>query len=116
MIFIMILLMKKLLALKWRTIKDFLELGKNEMYICILLKEKEIKWSAWDHQNKNALFFNEKFGSDILNEDENKKDKLSKTLLKYIDLRKSWLNLKNFYKSLEIISEEIDEVIEKNIL
>ena len=66
-----------------------------------------LNWSAWDHQNKNALYFNEKFWSDILNEDINLKEELSKLILKYKDLRKSGLNLKHFYRSLEIIEKEM---------
>lgn len=64
--------------------------------------------SAWNHQNKNAIYFNEKFWSDILDEDDNLNKNLEKTILKYKDLRKSWLNLKNFYKSLEIIELEME--------
>ena len=63
--------------------------------------------SAWDHQNKNAWYFHENFWSDLLDEEDNLSENLKKKLLQYRDLRKQWLNLKNFYRSLEIIEKEL---------
>lgn len=63
--------------------------------------------SAWDHQNKNAKYFKEKFWSDILNQNENLSEKIKEKLLKYKNLRKSWLNLNEFYKPLKIIEKNI---------
>lgn len=63
--------------------------------------------SAWNHQVENALYFNENFQSDIIYEDENLASNLEKKLIKYKDLRKVWLNLKNFYEPLKIIEANI---------
>lgn len=65
--------------------------------------------SAWNHQQKNAEFFKEKYWSEILNENENLAENIFKKLEKYKNLRKSWLNLKDFFKPLEIIEREILE-------
>jgi len=59
--------------------------------------------SAWDHQNQNAIYFNEKFESDILNENEELDLRLKEKLIMYKDLRKNWLNIKNFFEPLKII-------------
>ncbi len=66
-----------------------------------------ISGSASDHQNKNAWYFKENFGSDILDETENLEIELFRKLIKYKWLRKSWLNLDWFFKSLQIIEKEI---------
>jgi len=59
--------------------------------------------SAWNHQEKNALYFNEKFESDILAQNQELSDRLKVKLLKYKNLRKAWLNLDNFFWALKII-------------
>lgn len=66
-----------------------------------------LKESAWNHQQKNAEFFHEKYWSEILEESENLSENILKKLEKYKNLRKSWLNLKDFFKPLEIIENEI---------
>ena len=66
-----------------------------------------LSWSAWDHQTKNAWYFKEKFWSDVLDEEENLEVELFRKLIKYKSLRKSWLNLDWFFKSLQIIEKEI---------
>lgn len=66
-----------------------------------------LTWSAGDHQNKNALYFKEKFWSDILDENNKLEMELFRKLQKYKDLRKSWLNLEWFFKSLQVIEKEI---------
>lgn len=78
--------------------------------------------SAWNHQQKNADFFKEKYWSDVLNENDNLDENIFKKLEKYKNLRKTWLNLENFYKPLEIMEREIlsdyfefDEEIQDNI-
>ncbi len=63
--------------------------------------------SAWDHQNKNALYFKEKFSSDILYPWEDLAEKLKYKLIKYKNLRKAWLNLDSFFKALKIIRANI---------
>lgn len=63
--------------------------------------------SAWDHQNKNALYFKEKFKSDILDENNNLEINLFRKIQRYKDLRKSWLNLDWFFNPLKKIEEEI---------
>lgn len=66
-----------------------------------------LKWSAWDHQLKNALYFKEKFWSEVLEQDKNLTQEIIIKLKKYKDLRKAWLNIKNIMTPLEIIKEEI---------
>ncbi|MFK7779564.1 MAG: UDP-N-acetylglucosamine--N-acetylmuramyl-(pentapeptide) pyrophosphoryl-undecaprenol N-acetylglucosamine transferase [Candidatus Gracilibacteria bacterium] len=63
--------------------------------------------SAGNHQKENAIYFNEKFGSDVLDENHNLEIELFRKLKKYKDLRKSGLNLEGFFKSLQIIEKEI---------
>lgn len=64
--------------------------------------------SAKDHQNKNAMYFKEKFWSDVLDENDNLEIELFRKIKKYQDLRKSWLNLDWFFDSLKIIKKEIN--------
>lgn len=66
-----------------------------------------LMWSAWDHQNENAMYFNENFWSDVLDEENNLEIELFRKIQKYSNLRKSWLNLEWFFKSLQIIEKEI---------
>lgn len=63
--------------------------------------------SAWNHQQKNAEFFKEKYWSDIILEDENLDENIFRKLDKYKNLRKNWLNLKDFFKPLQIIENEV---------
>lgn len=63
--------------------------------------------SAGNHQNINATYFNEKFGSDILDENNNIEIELFRKIKKYANLRKWWLNLEWFFGSLKIIEKEI---------
>lgn len=67
--------------------------------------------SAWDHQNKNALFFNEKFSYDIVNERKDFEINLYRNIKKYKNYRKTALNLKWFFHPLQIIEEEINNNI-----
>lgn len=66
-----------------------------------------LPWSAWNHQDSNALFFKEKYWSDVLDENNNFDIELYRKLQKYKSLRKSWLNLEWFFKSLQVIEREI---------
>ncbi len=68
-----------------------------------------LKWSAWNHQEKNALYFKENYWSEILDDDELLSEKIIDKLTKYKDLRKVWLNLKDFFKPLKIIQKEIED-------
>jgi len=63
--------------------------------------------SAWNHQMLNAKYFKEKFQSDILDETHNLELELFRKIKLYKDLRKSWLNLDNFFLPLKIIKKEI---------
>ena len=64
--------------------------------------------SAWNHQQNNANYFNKEFWSDILDENDNLEIELFRILQKYKDLRKSWLNLNNLLKPLQLIKKEIE--------
>lgn len=64
-----------------------------------------LKNSAGRHQEKNALYFHENFWSDMLDEDTNLEEELYNLLKKYKNLRKSWLNLDNFFDPLIKIKE-----------
>lgn len=63
--------------------------------------------SAQNHQMQNANYFKENFWSDVLNESSQLNLEIFRLINKYKDLRKSWLNTKNFHYSLEKIKEEI---------
>jgi len=66
------------------------------------------KNSAGNHQQKNALYFQGKFQSDILDEKKSLGEEIFKKLQTYKDLRKSWLNLDKFFDPLNIIKKEIE--------
>ncbi|PZM86542.1 hypothetical protein DLH72_00540, partial [Candidatus Gracilibacteria bacterium] len=63
--------------------------------------------SAGNHQTKNAEFFKQNYGSDILFENEQLAENIFIKLEKYKNLRKSGLNLENFFNALEKIEKEI---------
>lgn len=66
-----------------------------------------LKESANNHQTENAMYFKNKFGSDIIEENNNMEIEILKLLKRYKDLRKVWLNLENFFNPLKKIKEEI---------
>lgn len=66
-----------------------------------------LKNSAWNHQVQNAIYFKEKFESDVLFQDDTLSDELKNKLIKYKDLRKAWLNLDKFFNALKIIEANI---------
>ena len=66
-----------------------------------------LNWSAWNHQNMNAEYFHEMYGSDLLDEEQNLEVEIFRRLQKYKSLRKNWLNLEWFFKSLQIIEKEM---------
>ncbi|QFR38890.1 UDP-N-acetylglucosamine--N-acetylmuramyl-(pentapeptide) pyrophosphoryl-undecaprenol N-acetylglucosamine transferase [Candidatus Gracilibacteria bacterium 28_42_T64] len=68
-----------------------------------------LKNSAGNHQLKNAEYFHSEFGSNILDEENNLDLELFRLLQKFKDLRKSGLNLENFFKPLQVIEEHIDK-------
>jgi UDP-N-acetylglucosamine--N-acetylmuramyl-(pentapeptide) pyrophosphoryl-undecaprenol N-acetylglucosamine transferase len=65
--------------------------------------------SAWNHQQKNAEYFHEKFGSNILDEHENLSLEIFRLLQKFKDLRKSGVNLNDFFKALKTIENNFDK-------
>lgn len=67
--------------------------------------------SAWNHQNKNALFFNKNFSYDIVNEENEFEINLYRTIKKYKNFRKTALNLRWFFNPLQIIEEELNNNI-----
>lgn len=73
-----------------------------------------LEWSAWNHQKKNAMYFNEKFWSDIIEESDDLEVEIYKKLQKYKNLRKASLNLNWFFKPLQIIEKEISSENEDN--
>jgi UDP-N-acetylglucosamine--N-acetylmuramyl-(pentapeptide) pyrophosphoryl-undecaprenol N-acetylglucosamine transferase len=64
--------------------------------------------SAGNHQEENAKYFKEKFGSDIINEKDELELKLFRKLKAYKELRKNWLNLDKFFEPLKIIKKELE--------
>jgi len=68
-----------------------------------------LKHSAWNHQQINANYFKEAFWSDILDEENNLSLEIFRTIQKYKDLRKAWLNLDWFFKPLQIIEKEMEK-------
>lgn len=68
-----------------------------------------LKATGWDHQTKNAEYFHEHFGSDVLDEDDAELNlKLFRLIQKYKDFRKSELNLDGFFDGLQTIEKHID--------
>ena len=65
--------------------------------------------SAWNHQQKNATYFYEKFWSDILEDWDMLSQNIQVKLEQYKNLRKWWLNLDDFFTALKTIEREIDE-------
>jgi len=65
--------------------------------------------SAGDHQNKNAEYFHDKFSSDVLDENNNLSLEIFRLLQKYKALRKSGVNLNDFFKSLKTIENYFDK-------
>jgi len=65
--------------------------------------------SAWNHQMQNAKYFNENFWSDILDENKELEIELFRKIRAYKELRKSWLNLDNFFLPVKIIKKEIKD-------
>ena len=68
-----------------------------------------LKNSAANHQQSNAEYFNEKFGSNILDEEHNLSLEIFRLLQQFKELRKSGLNLNDFFKPLK----KIDTYFEK---
>ncbi len=64
--------------------------------------------SAGNHQEKNAQYFENKFGSNILDENNNLSLEIFRLLQKYKTLRKSGVNLNDFFKSLKKIETHFD--------
>jgi UDP-N-acetylglucosamine--N-acetylmuramyl-(pentapeptide) pyrophosphoryl-undecaprenol N-acetylglucosamine transferase len=68
-----------------------------------------LKATGWDHQTKNAEYFKQKFGSDVLDEDDGELNlKLFRLLQKYKTFRKSELNLDGFFHGLQSIENHFD--------
>lgn len=66
-----------------------------------------LEWSAQNHQEANANYFMQNFWSDVLKESNELNLWIFRLLNKYKDLRKAWLNTKNFFYALEKIKAEI---------
>jgi UDP-N-acetylglucosamine--N-acetylmuramyl-(pentapeptide) pyrophosphoryl-undecaprenol N-acetylglucosamine transferase len=68
-----------------------------------------LKNSASNHQQINAEYFNENFGSNVLDEDSNLSLESFRLLQQYKALRKNGLNLSKFFSSLQTISSTIEK-------
>jgi len=55
------------------------------------------------------MYFNENYGSDVLDEDENLHLEMFRKLQKYKGLRKADLNLEGYLDGLKAIKEEIEK-------
>jgi len=67
-----------------------------------------LKATGWNHQYHNAMYFQENFWSDVLDEDDNLHLEMFRRLQKYKPLRKKDLNLQWYLDGLKTISEEIE--------
>lgn len=67
-----------------------------------------LKATGGNHQYHNGKYFNENYGSDLLDEDDNLHLEMFRRLQKYKPLRKKDLNLEGFLDGIKTISEEID--------
>lgn len=65
------------------------------------------KYTGGNHQQINAEYFHENYGSDVLDEDNNLELELFRRLKTYKDLRKTGLNLEGYLDGLKKIEEEI---------
>lgn len=65
--------------------------------------------SAWNHQQKNAEFFHEKFWSNIIEENGTMNLEIFRLLQWYKQMRKTQLNLNNFFSALHIFEENFDK-------
>ena len=68
-----------------------------------------LKATGGNHQYHNGSYFNENYGSDLLDEDENLSLEMFRKLQDYKDLRKTGLNLDGYLDGLNTIKEEIGE-------
>lgn len=68
-----------------------------------------LKNSAADHQQSNAEYFTEAFGSNVLDEDNNLSLELFRLMQQYKELRKSGLNLNDFFKPLKTIDKYFEK-------
>lgn len=66
-----------------------------------------LKATGWNHQYHNWVYFNENYGSDLLDEDDNLHLEMFRKLQAYKSLRKTGLNLEGYLDGLKTISEEI---------
>ena len=66
-----------------------------------------LKATGWNHQYHNGVYFNENYGSDVLDEDDNLHLEIFRKLQKYKELRKTGLNLEGYLDGLKTIKEEI---------
>jgi UDP-N-acetylglucosamine--N-acetylmuramyl-(pentapeptide) pyrophosphoryl-undecaprenol N-acetylglucosamine transferase len=67
-----------------------------------------LKATGGNHQYHNGVYFNENYGSDVLDEDDNLHLEMFRRLQKYKDLRKTGLNLEGYLDGLKCIKEEIE--------
>ena len=66
--------------------------------------------ATWgNHQFHNWEYFQENYGSDLLDEDENLSLEMFRRLQKYKDLRKTGLNLEGYLDGLNTIKDEIEK-------
>lgn len=68
-----------------------------------------LKATGWNHQYHNGKYFEENYGSDLLDEDENLSLEMFRKLQKYKDLRKTGLNLEWYLDGLNTIKDEIED-------
>ena len=67
--------------------------------------------SAWNHQNNNALYFNQTFWCEVIDENNNFEIELYRKIKKNKEFRKKELNLEWLFKPLQIIEKEINNSI-----
>lgn len=67
-----------------------------------------LKATGGNHQYHNGKYFQENYGSDLLDEDENLSLEIFRRIQKYKDLRKTGLNLEGYLDGLNTIKEEIE--------
>lgn len=67
-----------------------------------------LKATGGNHQYYNGLYFQENYGSDLLDEDDNLHLEMFRRLQKYKPLRKKDLNLEGYLDGLKAIKQEIE--------
>ena len=66
-----------------------------------------LKATGWNHQYYNGLYFEEKYGFDLLDEDKELSLEIFRKLQSYKDTRKTSLNLEGYFDGIHTLEEYV---------